>query len=136
MSPSRSANLAPTSLMDASMPKRSAKDRTIPLGSRALPLACVFTILATSIGAFSQARAQSGGAAKAPASNCAALGAGFVAMPGSDTCVKVQAAVRAEAYGGGTMSNARGLGNTATDLGMSSTTGTSNTASDPWKQAR
>lgn len=68
--------------------------------------------------------------------NCASLGEGFVRAPGSDTCVRMRGAVRAEAFGGSTVSSAPGGGG-ATDL--SNATGGSGASSatvDPWKQTR
>ncbi|WP_454915814.1 hypothetical protein [Xanthobacter sediminis] len=84
------------------------------------------------LGTASGARGQNGGSGTAGASDCAALGEGFVRMPGSDTCVRMRSAVRVDAYGGGGLTRGGGFGNTATDLGTS----TQNTAPDPWKQAR
>ncbi|MFG1478603.1 porin [Xanthobacter sp. V4C-4] len=82
--------------------------------------------------ATSGALAQSKGTGGQVTSNCAALGEGFVRAPGSDTCVRMRGAVRAEVFTGASASNGGGFGNTATDLGG----GTPVPASDPWKQTR
>lgn len=78
------------------------------------------------------ARAQGGGSKAPDTSSCAALGEGFVKMPGSDTCVRMRGAVRLDAGTGTGVTRNGGLGNTATDLGTSGPSATP----DPWKQAR
>jgi hypothetical protein len=96
--------------------------------------ALAMMVLAGGSPAGSVAHAQSSGASAKTASSCAALGEGFVRMPGSDTCVRLRGAARAEAFSGGTVSSNPGYGNTATTLGGDGTA--QGTAPDPWKQAR
>lgn len=65
--------------------------------------------------------------------SCAAFGPGFQKVPGSDSCVRTRANVRADGYVGGALSNApnQGMGNPS-----GGSTSTTTDSSDPWKSAR
>ena len=76
------------------------------------------------------ARAEDSKAAQA----CPQYGAGFVRLPGSDTCIQVGGAMQFSAGRSTTISNAPNQGPQVTP---SASTGSSmQTAIDPWKQAR
>ncbi len=61
---------------------------------------------------------------------CASYGAGFQRVPGTDSCVRSGAAVRTDAYSGGSVSSAPNqFNNTITPSQPSA-------APDPWKSAR
>lgn len=65
---------------------------------------------------------------------CPQYGAGFMRLPGSDTCIQVGGAMQFTAGRGNTISNAPNQGPQVTP---SSTQGSSvQTMVDPWKQAR
>lgn len=108
--------------------ERQRPQQRVGLPSRVAAVVAFCAALSASSGGWAQA----GGSSTAGAANCAALGEGFVRMPGSETCVRMRGAVRAETFSNGTASNGGGFGNTATDLGG----GTQSTTADPWKQAR
>ncbi|MFG1295036.1 porin [Xanthobacter variabilis] len=125
-----------SSIAAGQLGKRTAAWRT---GTFAAGRPCLFTtayavaITATLIAASGAAYAQ-----KAPtkSADCAALGEGFMKMPGSDTCVRMQGAVRMDAGSGRSVSNTGSFGNSATELGSSSSNSSQGSTSDPWKQAR
>ncbi len=130
-----------SSIAAGQLGKRTAAWRTAAwrTGTFAAGRPCLFTtayavaITATLVAASGAAYAQ-----KAPtkSTDCAALGEGFMKMPGSDTCVRMQGAVRMDAGSGRSVSNTGSFGNSATELGSSSSNSSQGSTSDPWKQAR
>lgn len=76
------------------------------------------------------ASAQAAGSAPRNDTGCAQYGEGFQKVPGSDSCVRMRAGVRADGYSGTALGSAPAQGNSsATPLGTT-------TSSDPWKVAR
>lgn len=92
--------------------------------ARGTVLAGGLLALAAAAPAFAQTKPD---AAKTDRS-CAAYGAGFQKVPGSDTCVRVGAAVRVDAHTGGAVGSAT--------QGASSGPTSTATDTDPWKTAR
>lgn len=90
-------------------------------------------LLAGPAQAQSSAAAKGGGAGAGTADrSCAQYGAGFQKLPGSDSCVRVGAAVRTDGYSGHSVSSASNQFS-----GSSGTVGASGSdATDPWKSAR
>jgi len=81
-------------------------------------------------GAGSAARAQQSAHRPQAPSPCAALGQGFMQMPGTDTCVRIGGSVQVDAGRGNSSSGGGSSGPSA------SPSGSEQGNSDPWRQTR
>lgn len=102
--------------------------------SRALRRPTALLLVALSFSALTPAAHAQSASNKARATACPELGAGFVRLPDSNTCIRTGAAAVMDTYSGRGISNTTSFGNTVTDTG--SQTSTSTTSTDPWKLTR
>lgn len=97
-------------------------------------LSPVLLLTALSFGMLTTAAHAQSASGKVRTTACPELGAGFVRLPDSNTCIRTGAAAVMDTYSGRGISNTTSFGNTVTDTG--SQTSSSTNATDPWKQTR